>query len=123
VPVAFHDFADESHNWMVWRRNLFSSLPWVSGWFVSTGVTGALEPSGTTAVAVAAAKSGLEPAPTDAALQAPPDDLHAATPAPPAPTGVAAGAAGHRPPSALGRTAQRTRGRGALTVRVRPRRA
>ncbi|MDQ1567350.1 MAG: hypothetical protein QOF96_2230 [Actinomycetota bacterium] len=127
VPVAFHDFADESHNWLVWRRNLFSSLPWVSGWFASTGVTAAPEPSGVTAVAAGAAKPGPEPAPTDAALQAPPDALHVEGPPAPAPTavatGVAAGTIGRHPPLGPGRTGQRTRGRGALTVKGRPRRA
>jgi enterochelin esterase-like enzyme len=41
VPVAFHDFPDESHNWSVWRRNLSSSLPWVSSWFATTHPTAA----------------------------------------------------------------------------------
>src|SRR5581483_5583754 len=45
VAVTFHDFAGESHSWAAWRRNLFSSLPWVSSWFVSTGVATA-PPSG-----------------------------------------------------------------------------
>jgi len=35
IPVTFHDFPDESHNWAVWKRNLSSSLPWVSAWFRS----------------------------------------------------------------------------------------
>jgi len=35
IPVTFHDFPDESHNWAVWKRNLSSSLPWVSAWFSS----------------------------------------------------------------------------------------
>lgn len=52
IPVAFHDFADEAHNWSVWRRNLYSSLPWVSSWFVATGA--ATAPAGETAVVPAA---------------------------------------------------------------------
>ena len=35
IPVTFHDFPDESHNWSVWKHNLSSSLPWVSAWFSS----------------------------------------------------------------------------------------
>src|SRR5439155_26632935 len=37
VPGALHDCAGEAHSWVAWRRNLLSSLPWVSGWFASDG--------------------------------------------------------------------------------------
>jgi enterochelin esterase-like enzyme len=83
VAVTFHDFADESHSWLVWRRNLFSSLPWVSSWFVSTGVSAPAGPGGTAVLAAPTAPTvtgvaAPEPAPTDAELLAPPDPLHIA---------------------------------------------
>jgi hypothetical protein len=102
VAVTFHDFADESHSWLVWRRNLYSSLPWVSSWFVSTGVSTPSEPGGTAVLAAppapgaptaraASAASGPPPAsgaapgpeaaPTDSTLLDPPDPLHIAGPA------------------------------------------
>jgi enterochelin esterase-like enzyme len=93
VTVAFHDFADESHSWNAWRRNLYSSLPWVSSWFVTTGV--ATEPAAGGGPAVVAAPPApapaappafaAEPAPTDDD-NAPPDAMHAA-PAPQSPPG------------------------------------
>jgi enterochelin esterase-like enzyme len=95
IPVTFHDFADEAHNWSVWRRNLYSSLPWVSAWFVSTG--SATAPADATAALVAALSpdgSGdpkVEAAPSDDDL-APPDADHVAVPsypsAPPPPGSV-----------------------------------
>ena len=108
VAVAFHDFADESHSWGAWRRNLYSSLPWVSSWFTSTGAVTAPESGGDRAVVAAppapSAPAGeptfaAEPAPTGDSTNEPPDALHvAATPpaqaaAGPAPEGPGAPAA------------------------------
>ena len=132
VPVAFHDFADESHNWSVWRRNLFSSLPWVSSWFVSTGV--ATPPAGgsgmvaapaarATAVPVTARGPAVEPAPTDADA-GPIDDLHVvvATPPPPTPQHRPSPLTGlrHRPLQATGRHLPTRPASAAETVKRRP---
>jgi enterochelin esterase-like enzyme len=87
IPVTFHDFADEAHNWSVWRRNLYSSLPWVSAWFVSTG--SATAPADATEALVAALSSKgshkpkVEAAPSDDNLGAP-DAEHVAVPSYPA---------------------------------------
>ena len=109
VPVAFHDFADEAHSWLVWRRNLFSSLPWVSSWFASTGVAVSPEPGDTAVLAAPGAPAtagapgpragrGPEAAPTDSALLAPPDDLHIEGPAAAAAAAPAATIERHLPP-------------------------
>jgi enterochelin esterase-like enzyme len=107
VPVAFHDFADESHNWLVWRRNLFSSLPCVSLWFASTGV----EPGAPGDVAAPASPAGpprsaghgptVEAAPVDTAV-APPDENHVAIVLPPKPAPTPARAQ-HQAPVRRGR--------------------
>ncbi|HEV8627363.1 MAG TPA: alpha/beta hydrolase-fold protein [Acidimicrobiia bacterium] len=58
VPVDFHDFPDESHNWSVWKRNLVFSLPWVSSWFGS-----APEPQAPVAPSLSASGSIVSAAP------------------------------------------------------------
>jgi S-formylglutathione hydrolase FrmB len=35
LAVTFHVFPGEQHTWATWRRNLHSSLPWLSAWFAS----------------------------------------------------------------------------------------
>src|SRR5205807_5696556 len=72
VAVSFHDFADESHSWLVWRRNLYSSLPWVSSWFVSTGVSTHSESGGTAVLAAAPAAAGVPTARAASAAWGPP---------------------------------------------------
>jgi enterochelin esterase-like enzyme len=65
VPVALHDFAGETHSWLAWRRNLLSSLPWVSAWFASDG---AGEPDPAAAGRLASSAPGqapMEAAPPD----------------------------------------------------------
>jgi enterochelin esterase-like enzyme len=121
VTVTFHDFADESHTWSAWRRNLFSSLPWASSWFVSTGAATAPQsgdpavvaapaagpPPGTASVAAAGPPGtapAAEAAPTADDAAAPPDANHI-VPQEPAPAATAAPtAAGHErhPPGPLG---------------------
>lgn len=39
VPVALRIHNDEGHNFTAWSRNLHSSLPWVSQWFVTNHVS------------------------------------------------------------------------------------
>ena len=106
VAVSFHDFADESHSWGAWRRNLYSSLPWVSSWFVSTGV--AAPPSGAAVVVAAPLPPGdkhlsAEPAPTDDNTQAP--DADHVAPAPPPPPGPPPARMAAGEPPASGTTA------------------
>jgi enterochelin esterase-like enzyme len=97
VAVTFHDFAGESHSWTAWRRNLFSSLPWVSSWFVSTGVAAppqsgdptvlAAPPAGAPAGAssgTAAGPPGGEAAPVADDAAAGPDANHIIVPQEPA---------------------------------------
>ena len=94
VTVAFHDFSDESHSWNAWRRNLYSSLPWVSSWFVSTGA--ATSPGGEPVAVAPPALPPLEanrtftaePAPTDDDTN-PPDAMHVAVSPRPAPAAAA----------------------------------
>ena len=127
VPVAFHDFADESHSWQAWRRNLFSSLPWVSSWFVSTGVSTA-PASGDAAVLAApapgrsapsqAAAPGRELAPADDDNAAQPDAIHIV---PQEPTAAAVTIERHLP-APLARAAAAARA-GAALIRPRPHRS
>ncbi|HLJ08785.1 MAG TPA: alpha/beta hydrolase-fold protein [Acidimicrobiia bacterium] len=135
VTVAYHDFADESHNWAAWRRNLFSSLPWLSSWFASTGVSTAPDTGGTAVVAapappapggapsgsVAAAPPGTprgaESAPAADDAAAPPDALHIIPQEPSAP---AVTVERHLPPSFAGHQAGHT---GPSASRHRPRRS
>ncbi|HTC82286.1 MAG TPA: hypothetical protein VK848_12200, partial [Acidimicrobiia bacterium] len=126
VPVTFHDFADESHSWAAWRRNLFSSLPWVSSWFVSTAASPA--PAGDKTVlaapaapaptgAAAGAAPGAEAAPVDDDTEAP-DALHIIPPTPNAkPTTV-----DRHLPAPL-RAATAAARAGAAVIRHRPARA
>jgi hypothetical protein len=87
VSVAFHDFADESHSWLAWRRNLYSSLPWVSSWFITTGASAPLQPHDKAMAAppapapatVQAGAPGAEAAPAYDNTEAP-DALHIAAP-------------------------------------------
>ena len=96
VTVAFHDFADESHSWNAWRRNLYASLPWMSSWFVNTGVATSPGPGIDAALVAAPPPPGAgpggklalaaEPAPSGDDANEAPDDLHvAAAPQPPPP--------------------------------------
>jgi len=126
VSVTFHDYADESHSWQAWRRNLFSSLPWVSSWFVSTAASPA--PAGDKTVlaapaapaptgAAAGAAPGAEAAPVDDDTEAP-DALHIIPPTPNAkPTTV-----DRHLPAPL-RAATAAARAGAAVIRHRPARA
>jgi enterochelin esterase-like enzyme len=136
VAVTFHDFADESHTWAAWRRNLFSSLPWVSSWFVSTGVVPAPESAGppvlaapppagpaapgrtSAAAAPPGASPGAEAAPVADDAATPPDAQHAMPPEPAAPPQTQDR---HLPPAVAGHTAAAPNGPAA--VRHRPRHA
>jgi enterochelin esterase-like enzyme len=126
IPVAFHDFAEEAHNWASWRRNLFSSLPWVSSWFVSTGAaTAPGSGPGTPAVLAAPAPPATtggghapEPPPAASDLAAPPDANHAPTPMPAVAAGQHGGPAmAHRGATAAGGRTGTAAGQG---VRRRP---
>ncbi|HEV7537072.1 MAG TPA: hypothetical protein VGP90_15630, partial [Acidimicrobiia bacterium] len=98
---------------------------WVSGWFASTGA--AIPPETAGGTALASAKRGPEPAPTDSELQAAPDDLHAEGPAAPAKAEIAAATAGRHGLSGPTHGGHRPKGRSVKppspTVRLRPHRA
>jgi enterochelin esterase-like enzyme len=121
VSVAFHDFVDESHSWLAWRRNLYSSLPWVSSWFVTTGASAPLQPGDKAVLASPAPAPATAPAGTPGPEAAPaydnteaPDPLHIAAPADSKPATV------ERTMPPQPRTAAATRAGGATITRHHP---